>query len=1089
EHAPEDGRPVGPWLHRVVLNLVRTRRRREVRRTARELASSDEIATPTPDELLARIETQRVLADEVITLREPYRSTILLHYVEGLTSAEIARRLGVSSATVRQRLKHALDDLRDRLRARADGPKRGWLAALVPLAKVNASPKLAVGMLAMKKVITMIVVLVLLLLVGGVVWNHARHHDDGVTSALAPTRPGGVHERLTASIAGKQLLLPAWFTQEGTHPRRVAGHVIFDGKPIANATVRIGVMMSSPRHSPATMTAGPPFVEVGKVLTSATGEFDFGTMPAANFVVSAEAEGHAPASVGIAVADPRAAPDKIVLVLGGCQTHVAGTVRDSASPIARARLLVAGLAMVESDAKGVFSVCMPVSQYPNIRVEADGYGSINVQVPAMYGEFHRDFLLVPEATIEGVVVDEHGAPVAAAVVSARPTLSDSQDEAASVDTVADESGHFRIAGLAPTRYELGAFSAGGHSTDYPVVVAVAGHATRDIKLVILALAQLRGTVVMAGKPVAGAKVGVDLGLFTASESAWSAVSQDDGTFVLDGLAPGTFALNVFPYTVVSPKRLVIGHADLSNLTIEVAAKATVRGKVTRRGVPVAGSRVQCLPGDAITQTAADGTYVLEGLAVGNYRLYAQTDKAFADEPHVIAPGDQTVDLELAGGGEILGTVVDEANTPVVGVTVNFESSDGNDSCNSLTDAKGRFDCATLSGHTDYQPRVFRSVGLELHPVSGDKFASVHVEDGSTVVRDVRLALKDTQLSIRGKVVDDTGATIPDARVTLSDMNAWGDPSRTRADDGGGFVIDGLTPGRYHLRARLADGSVGDALKVAAGATDVVITLVRPGSIDGTLVGFTGSPWVLAATELRADRDVHQAAVDGDHFSISGLTPGNYTVQGLVDGVQLDGTTAQVKSGASSTVTLRARSRVSIEGRVHELVSGAPVAGASCRAALEMGGREGASIATAPHAPLSDANGRFTVEAPVGRVRVTCDPSDGAVSEAAADVEVNAEGATQAELVAVREIKPGSNPGIGVETSVLPPTVSALASWVPAGVAIGDQIVAVDGASVANLGALAAVYLILNHRIGSPVVLQLLHAGTPVTFRYDVRPGT
>lgn len=48
------------------------------------------------------------------------------------------------------------NELRDRLRARADGPKRDWLAALVPLAKVNAPPELAVRLLAMKKMIAMI---------------------------------------------------------------------------------------------------------------------------------------------------------------------------------------------------------------------------------------------------------------------------------------------------------------------------------------------------------------------------------------------------------------------------------------------------------------------------------------------------------------------------------------------------------------------------------------------------------------------------------------------------------------------------------------------------------------------------------------------------------------------------------------------------------------------------------------------------------------------------------------------------------------------------------------------------------------------
>src|SRR5664279_5436816 len=67
EHAPEDGRPLRPWLHRVVTNLARMRHRSTTRQTAREqgIVAS---AVATPDELVERIEAQRALADEVLVL-------------------------------------------------------------------------------------------------------------------------------------------------------------------------------------------------------------------------------------------------------------------------------------------------------------------------------------------------------------------------------------------------------------------------------------------------------------------------------------------------------------------------------------------------------------------------------------------------------------------------------------------------------------------------------------------------------------------------------------------------------------------------------------------------------------------------------------------------------------------------------------------------------------------------------------------------------------------------------------------------------------------------------------------------------------
>src|SRR4051812_41606245 len=135
EQHPDVDRPLRPWLARVVSNLVRTRRRGDSRREDRHAAIVDDRAVPTPAELVERVELQRAVAEELLALAEPYRSTVLLHFIEDYSSADIARRLGIPSGTVRRRLKVGLDHLRDGLRKRTDRPKRGWLAALVPLAR------------------------------------------------------------------------------------------------------------------------------------------------------------------------------------------------------------------------------------------------------------------------------------------------------------------------------------------------------------------------------------------------------------------------------------------------------------------------------------------------------------------------------------------------------------------------------------------------------------------------------------------------------------------------------------------------------------------------------------------------------------------------------------------------------------------------------------------------------------------------------------------------------------------------------------------------------------------------------------------
>ncbi|HEY4182175.1 MAG TPA: sigma-70 family RNA polymerase sigma factor [Kofleriaceae bacterium] len=1086
ERAPGDGRPLRPWLHRVVTNLVRMRHRSAVRRDAREKRTETD-SVPTPDELLERVATHRALADAVLELREPYRSTIVLHYVEGLTSADIARRLGISSATVRQRLKHALDRLRESLAQRTDPPTKGWLAALIPLAHVN--PPLAAGALVMKKWIVAIVVLVLLLVVGGVVRRHLDRSSatgsssQSVTSSRETTTTRGW---LATNVRGKTVELPSWMALANGHARHLAGRVMFAGAPVANATVRIGVSVSSPRVRMPEMTPGPAFMQAGVRQTDAKGRFDFGMMPPVNLVISAESDGRAPTSLSIRVSDPTAkpAPENVEIVLGECRSRIAGTVRDGASPISHARLLVAGLAGSESDANGAFSVCMPDADYPNLRVEADGYGSINVQVPPMQGVMRRDIVLVPEATISGVVVDDTGKAIPGAVVAARPA-ADGQDEASSRDTIADQDGRFELDEMAPSKYGVVAFTATG-SSPAAVVVAAAGVATRDLSLVVKERAVVRGHVVMNGKPVAGAWVGNEKSPYMPHSSHY-AESQADGSFVLDLVPLGHVELNAYPYDVVSPTSIDVKSLAGTEVTLEVKPRGGVVGKITRLGVAASNARIRVDPINLTAIANADGTYELRGLPAGTYEMSFQNGRAFANRSLTVTdPVLQTIDVELDGGGELLGSVVDEAGRGISNVLVVFDSTAHDDSCNTFTDDDGAFDCASLAGHTDYTPRVFSGAGAkEPFPLVSGVFAPVHVEDGTSVVRGVQVAIKHEMLSIRGRVVDDSGAIVADAHVTVPDTN-WGDAGRTHADEGGGFVIENLIAGaHYNLRAHLSDGSSGDARDVPAGATGVEIKLIRPGTISGTLVGLPSSVMVIASQALSGNDDLYEGKVDGDRFAITGLPPGRYTVQAAVDRHQVDGAVVDVKSGATSAVALRSKARATISGRVTDLATGAPIAKMACRATLSLGGREGPLVGGMVADQFTDATGAFSLDAPTGRVRVACNYQGPAYSMAGGDFDI-ASSSTTVALTAVAIPASPADAGLLLEPFVIPPTVT---KSIAPGVVVGDQILAIDGLDTSNMLGHEALALLFGKSPGTTVAVSLMHDGKRVTVRVSLVAGT
>ena len=135
---PTPSLPVRPWLSQVVRNVLRMEYRGEKRRRVRESeshhsATSDPASLETPERLVARAQTQRMLSALVLKLDDPYRSTVLLRYFEGLSAAAIAERQGVPSGTVRWRIKKGLDQLRIELDRCHCGSRRAWQLALVPL--------------------------------------------------------------------------------------------------------------------------------------------------------------------------------------------------------------------------------------------------------------------------------------------------------------------------------------------------------------------------------------------------------------------------------------------------------------------------------------------------------------------------------------------------------------------------------------------------------------------------------------------------------------------------------------------------------------------------------------------------------------------------------------------------------------------------------------------------------------------------------------------------------------------------------------------------------------------------------------------
>ncbi len=131
------------WLGSVVRRTVRDSQRRHVRRERRELSAARPEGLPATADVVARVEIDRAVVNSVAELPEPYRTTLLLRFYDGLPPRDVAARMGVPVETVRARTRRALERVRGGLDARHGGERGVWKAALVPFLAGPGGPATA----------------------------------------------------------------------------------------------------------------------------------------------------------------------------------------------------------------------------------------------------------------------------------------------------------------------------------------------------------------------------------------------------------------------------------------------------------------------------------------------------------------------------------------------------------------------------------------------------------------------------------------------------------------------------------------------------------------------------------------------------------------------------------------------------------------------------------------------------------------------------------------------------------------------------------------------------------------------------------
>jgi len=518
--------------------------------------------------------------------------------------------------------------------------------------------------------------------------------------------------------------------------------------------------------------------------------------------------------------------------------------------------------------------------------------------------------LGPGASVAGTVVDHHGDPVAGARVRFPPEgrrVGDPRAAAPSWPVFTGEGGRFLHEGLAAgNSYEVRSVRADRPDATAGPVPITAGRNVEGVEIVMPAAARLVWRIAgPEGETIEDLELflqetGEDasLGLLSRPLSDEMLQRDEDGGWSAGPLRHGSFEMLIVPsgFAELRKSRVALRPGETTDLGRLVADPGReVAGLITDlEGNPVEGARVQAWDGGPISTTSRwsesneQGRYRVKGLREGEVTLHVEAEGYFASN-HAVPTDETQFDVELEPAAGIRGTVTLEEDQPpaAFSILVYAEAESAADGGTvGLTRQQGfatpdgsfRIDNIAPGTYTvearapDWAPE--RRSGIVAAPGEATEIDTIVLKPGRGL--DGRVVAAEDAMPVQGVTLE---LRAPRGWMRASDEIPYG---TAVSDEDGVFMLRGLVPGEYALRAHhfaFAMAEITVAVAADDSGEEIVVQLSRGGSLSGTVRDRFGSPSpqrTVVLGKTLTDPEARQSRTDAAGvYRFDRVAPGTY----------------------------------------------------------------------------------------------------------------------------------------------------------------------------------------------------------------------